>query len=327
MRRPVTQGGEATEALGSVQERLDQEFQRPFLRVLVRKGFRERLDAFLLSCSLHVFTGGARIFAAALLRSGLAVATLQRQKMIVAIDVGTRNMSLCALRRTAQGEACTLPPLITTAKRRLRSMELVRWEVTSLHLARNASLPLRAAAVASFVADRRAIFLEAAVVVVESQMQSAMRTIAACLFSCVRLIAGNNVVMISQAAKTKLCWTDLAQICSRSDTYSTRKSAAVKCAYFLLGLRAQGRKVQIDEAVPSNIEAMRAVLMAPGKKDDLADSLLHLCAYDCLQMPTRGIKRTQSCAELVLEREVEQMQSAEQSALQPSKTAVACPPP
>ena len=80
MRRPVTQGGEATEALGSVQERLDQEFQRPFLRVLVRKGFRERLDAFLLSCSLHVFTGGARIFAAALLRSGLAVATLQRQK-------------------------------------------------------------------------------------------------------------------------------------------------------------------------------------------------------------------------------------------------------
>ena len=206
--------------------------------------------------------------------------------MIVAIDVGTQNMALCALRRPApDDEPRTL--LLTEAKRRLRSMELVRWELASLHLAKKASLPQRAAAVATFVDERRDLFLEASVVVIETQMRGVMRTVAACLFACVRLLAGDAALMISQQGKTKLCWSDLKEICSDATTsYPSRKSAAVECAYFLLGLRARGSEVEAVEEAPANIEAMRAVLLAPGKKDDLADALLHLCAYDC-----RGAKR------------------------------------
>jgi hypothetical protein len=217
-------------------------------------------------------------------------------RLLVAIDVGTQNMSICALRCPEHVSPCASPPLLTEAKRRLLSKELVLWEVVSLRLPKRASLPDRAAAVADFVTERDELFRQASVVVIEHQMQSVMRTVAACLFACVRLFAGPSALMISQPAAAKLRWSDLAEHGARLDTYASRKRAAVKCAYFLLDLLPQSREP--SSGSPPNITKLQRILLAPGKKDDLADSLLHLCAYDCLNnpAPARGRKRTRAGA-------------------------------
>ena len=234
------------------------------------------------------------------------MAAEETQHNIVAIDVGLKNLSLCAMRCPGHGVPSATPPLLSDAKGRLSAMQLLRWEVVPLVGSKGGGgLVERAVAVAAFVRDREALFLQANVVVIEHQMQNTMRTIAASLFSGISLLAGDRVVMASQHSKDKLTWADV-QVHSPAaaatlDTYAKRKRAAVECAYFLLGLppplsrRQGGGQTTMDwwqdEGSASWAGPLREILSSSAKKDDLADSLLHLCAHECRHNPERGRPR------------------------------------
>ncbi len=224
-------------------------------------------------------------------------------QLVVAVDVGIRNLSFCAMWCPPQlGCAGAAVKTLAEVRGRLPHMRLAAWEVVPLSLSRTLSFADRAAAVADFARARESMFCAAAVVVIEHQMQSVMRSIAASLFSCVRLLGGADVRLATQQAKEKLSWADLAEEAGRADTHAQRKRRAVGATRELLGLpsaaaRGGARRgaggaalsllsppLREGDAAPP-FDALRRVFLAASKKDDLADSFLHLCAYDCAHNP------------------------------------------
>lgn len=222
------------------------------------------------------------------------------KSLIVAIDVGLINLSLCALRCAHWAEVSERPPRLEDARKRLAQAEFERWEVVSLGLPRGASFAARSEAVAAFVQERRDVFASARAVVIEHQMQATMRTVAAALFTAVRMIS-QDCLLFSQQSKDKLRWKDLGEPARGSvdlSTYSKRKRVSVSVAYYLLAMdapqpQAKRRRTgavprldSYDTAASGPLPAMRAILSSSQKKDDLADALLHLCAFDCVHNPT-----------------------------------------
>ena len=223
-------------------------------------------------------------------------------ELLIAIDIGLLNLSLCALRCTPLqlAECGRSPPRwLVEARRRLLDAQFVRWEVVALDVPRKCSFAEKAIAVASFVKERRELFASAAVVVVEHQMQSAMRCLAAALFAAVAAVASETPArLLSQQSHEKLRWADIEE-CTNTPgplgTYAARKRAAVECAYFLIDMpppilrRGCPRALKHDRAeeeqertnaTDNSKDEMRVVLINSRKKDDLADALLHLLAYD-----------------------------------------------
>jgi len=223
------------------------------------------------------------------------------ESLIVAIDVGLSNLSLCALRCAQWAEASERPPLLEDARKRLAQAALERWEVVSLGLPRGASFAARSEAVAVFVQERRDVFASARAVVIEHQMQATMRTVAAALFAAVRMVS-QDCLLFSQQSKDKLRWKDLGDPARGSldlSTYSKRKQVSVSVAHYLLGMdvpqpQAKRRRTgagpearldSYDTTASGPLPTMRAILSSSQKKDDLADALLHLCAFDCAHNP------------------------------------------
>ena len=218
----------------------------------------------------------------------------------VAIDVGTKHMSLCAL--WLPREALTgCAPLLAEARLRVQSCRLEQWEVSSLQVSERATFPERLSAVAEFVRSRSAIFVRAAFVVVEHQMQSQMRVVAGALFAAISMVAP-QVQLIFQQSSTKLHWDDIGSAVTGgtdlrgSGAYNARKKAGVAAAAFLLGTSLPKRVRRADPAqlaLDTDRSPMQTILCNSEKRDDLADSLLHLLAYDVRRRatPKRGKKR------------------------------------
>ena len=198
----------------------------------------------------------------------------------IAIDVGTKHLAICAIRCSpnAGGDRTLL-----AAKRRLAECEVLLWEVVALELPKRPSFANHAEAVAAFVAQRRGLFEQASVVVIEQQMQATMRAVAAALFAAIRMIA--TCELQSQQSKLKLEWSDLSVVADDISTYARRKRAAVLAAHYLLDAKPQRSRLP-----PPNQSASATVLISSRKQDDLADALLHILAFDL--RPTKR-RRTQ----------------------------------
>jgi len=217
--------------------------------------------------------------------------------LVVAIDVGQKNLSLCALRLyTPSGNRRAL---LTEARERLERSKLERWEVVNLNSdSRTLSFVERSSAIGKFVKDRAALFQEAAAVIVEQQMHSLMRSMAAALFACISVYTCNTR-LISQHSASKLKWDDIVECVGCSNQviqYNQRKKNAIKCAEFLLhrpdsSTSMPGALCSIQPATSSTIPNMLKVFQTAAKKDDLADALLHLLVYDRSTKPTAKKRR------------------------------------
>lgn len=230
--------------------------------------------------------------------------------LLIALDVGLKNLSLCALRVSAR--APRAPDSATEAKKRpckgkkralrleaaklrLAGAQLVSWEVVALGVTSSDSFADRAAAVARFIQERKELFQNAQQVIVEHQMQCIMRSVAAALFACIRMV-NDTVPLCFQQSKLKLAWEDIAGVLAasqgmgplRSATgYAARKKAAVGCACYLLDLSTLALTKRRREAVCQHAPLsagdcrgdMRRIFLQSTKRDDLADALLHLLAH------------------------------------------------
>ena len=160
-----------------------------------------------------------------------------------------------------------------------------------------------------FVKSREDIFANASFVVIEHQMQSQMRVIAGALFACIRMLS-KDVRLVFQQSSAKLRWHDLDDIAAAESlqgtgAYAARKKAAVEVACFLLNItlpptnrrkaKNKGQECLIKYTCP-----MTEVFVASTKRDDLADSLLHLLAFSIRQhidaLPKKAGKRKRSVA-------------------------------
>jgi hypothetical protein len=166
---------------------------------------------------------------------------------------------------------------------------LERWEVSSLRLAAGSSFPERLSAVAQYVRERAPIFARAAFVVVEHQMQSQMRVIAGALFAAIAMVAP-GIPLVFQQSSAKLNWEDLSEVtgCEASlrgnAAYTARKKAGVSAVCYLLNTTLPARRRKPADGGRASLGAesttMQFILRNGDKRDDLADSLLHLLAYD-----------------------------------------------
>ena len=222
--------------------------------------------------------------------------------LIVAIDVGQKNLSLCALRLlTPPSGSDSFKLLLNDARERLRKSVLVVWEVVNLNPTPSAlSFVERSAAIADFVHRRAYLFANASVVIIEHQMHSLMRGMAAALFACISLYAKNDARLLSQHSSSKLRWEDMIECTGCGDQlqkYSQRKKVAVKCADFLLDVpnclvSNQQPALQATYANESQtICDMRKTSQSTVKRDDLADALLHLLVHDCKTKPAAKKRR------------------------------------
>ena len=158
----------------------------------------------------------------------------------IAIDIGVKNISLCALRFPSSCSPLRAsPPQLPHAKARLQSATCEAWEVVSLGVAPKDMFAARATAVAAFVQARLPLFEQAETIIVEHQLHSTMRCIASSLFSCLHLTTP-RARLVSQHSKVKLSWCDRLAIVTDAVpallTYTARKRAGIQCAAFLLDL-------------------------------------------------------------------------------------------
>ena len=215
--------------------------------------------------------------------------------LCVAVDVGLRNMSLCALRLPSL-EGSRPPRCLEGAKRRLRQAHVEAWETSALieRGAKEASFVAQAKAVACFVNARRDLFTRADFLVVEHQMAPKMRGLAAALFAAVAVLKP-ELPMHFQMSGAKLAWDDLpvAAPGARLDTYNGRKKAAVSATHWLLDLEPQPpRKRKRLEASLCPGRTMACILSQSDKQDDLADSLLHLLAFGTHAAPKKRQRKS-----------------------------------
>jgi hypothetical protein len=195
-------------------------------------------------------------------------------RLVVAVDVGLCNLALCALRVPAALTESEWPPRLTDAARVLRGAALDRWVVEALGVTRKDAFARRSEAVSAFVRAHSDLLQRADVLVVEHQMQSDMRCVAAALFACVRMI-NDAAQLVFQHSRSKLAWVDLASAYeSEVKSYAARKRAAVACARFVATAQ------------------LREVLERSSKKDDMADALLHLLSFELRERRPKRAKRS-----------------------------------
>lgn len=207
--------------------------------------------------------------------------------LLVALDVGQRNLSLCALRCPLDFSSIvntSSTPLLRDAKILLQHTALERWEVVSLNGTEQAqTFAERCKAIAEFVKSRKDLFAGASAVIVEHQMHSLMRCLAAALFAAIHVYASESAKVVSQHSNMKLQWRDVTEHCRCANPqdlkkYNVRKRAAVECAEYLLK-EEEGPGAGAHEKKHEDLRRMRDLLDSARKKDDLADALLHALAY------------------------------------------------
>ena len=210
----------------------------------------------------------------------------------VALDVGIKNMSICALKLPEINES--QQKSISTAKTRLQNSELICWESVQLDISKeHSAFVSEAKAVSEFVRSRTYIFEMASYVIVEHQMAAKMRGIAAALFACISLLFP-TVLLHFQLSKTKLSWEDLPEILPdvNFDTYSARKRASIQIVEWLLEIPRTNRRQKQASLAAIDTSNMKQLFAASKKKDDLADSLLHLLAFS--RLPKKKRKSSKS---------------------------------
>ena len=171
----------------------------------------------------------------------------------VAIDVGVKNMALCALRLGAPDSE----PTLEAAAALVQSAEIVAWEVVALTPAEN-TFAARCASIAEYVSQRRSIFEGADFLVLEHQMQAPMRVVAGAVFSAVRMVS--PVPFAFQLSRMKLAWPGV----EAPTGYSARKKMAVQL---------------VHRVVQDSSPEFQRLFGASTKKDDLADAMLHLLMF------------------------------------------------
>lgn len=220
----------------------------------------------------------------------------------VAVDVGLRNMSVCALQ---------LPPLgarparvLDEAKTRLEHAVVEAWDTSALGVERTKSegaFVAEAKAVAAYVAARKDLFARADFLVVEHQMAPKMRCVAGALIAAVAAHVPRLPIHF-QMSSTKLAWDDLAVHAPDANlqSYAGRKKAAVRLAHWLVDLEyPPPRKRKRTDHAGGDTRDMGAILSQSKKQDDLADSLLHLLAFGTRPAPRpRARSEAPGCAEV-----------------------------
>lgn len=225
-----------------------------------------------------------------------AEASSPRRPLYVALDVGQKNLSLCALRMPvfAGDDAPPPTPLLQHARAVLQRSVLERWEVVSLCDTNSGqSFVERCKSIAEFVKGRRVLFAEASVVIIEHQMHSTMRCLASALFASIHMYANTDAKLVSQHSNIKLQWGDLSEHtrCAHADLkkYNIRKRAAIECVDYILSTQQNN---PTTDAVPAEDTArMQKILREARKKDDLADAMLHVLAYKFRDDNTQGKRR------------------------------------
>jgi hypothetical protein len=178
------------------------------------------------------------------------------EKIVVAIDVGLRNMSWCVC---AGPEG--LEPEELAAK-----LRLISWTTEALPLPAG---PWRVAealrAVVEHAADKEQFLERADVIVIEQQPVARMREVAACLFGLARRAARPETSVLLQSARCKLelFAPNAPEMCRDRSSYGARKRAAVALTRHLL----KGR------------DDWLSLFERAKKKDDLGDSFLHALTY------------------------------------------------
>lgn len=208
--------------------------------------------------------------------------------LIVSIDVGQQNLALCAIRLYGKETDLEQSRTLKNARKRLQMSYVEKWEVVAMNTDSNSQPFVNVcSAVAKFVSDRSALFKLASTVIIEQQMNSAMRCISAALFACISTYVNTNATLVSQHSSSKLRWDDLEDcIGGKYDKqkYSHRKKIAVKCAEFLLDVESPA-SLNCESSngisqLANTMWEMRKTFEQAKKKDDLADSLLHLLIND-----------------------------------------------
>ena len=162
--------------------------------------------------------------------------------LIVSIDVGQQNRSLCAIRLYGKETDLEQSRTLKDAKKRLQMSYVEKWEVVAMNTDSNSQPFVNVcSAVAKFVCDRSSLFELASTVIIEQQMNSAMRCISAALFACISIYVNTNTTLVSQHSSSKLRWDDLQEcIGGKYDKqkYSHRNKIAIKCVDFLLDVES-----------------------------------------------------------------------------------------
>ena len=198
----------------------------------------------------------------------------------IAIDVGLKNMSLCALRLPEFSGI--MEQSLSQAKQRCSGVICECWESVSLSKnVKESTFVAEVTGVVSFIKERAHLFQDASYVIVEHQMKPKMRCLAASLFATIRCICP-ELPLYFQQSPAKLAWKDLKQCLPDADigSYTARKKTAIAAAAFILDLRLPERRPKTGQQTLVPQGKMGHILTTSSKRDDLSDSLLHLFAYD-----------------------------------------------
>jgi len=199
---------------------------------------------------------------------------------VLGIDIGIRNLAVCALDVEVTRGAGTDDDL-GSAKIALQNAARLEWlfgELCASHQnANHCSHTSILDNMVEFVQTHSDLLCAwPQYVVIEAQPAARMKMLAGALYSLIRREAP-NVKIVMQAARKKLVWRreELARanpLALKQSTYTERKKAAVTlCTYLLL------RDASSSESTGEGAVVLKAasVFQRTRKKDDAADSLLH----------------------------------------------------
>jgi hypothetical protein len=198
---------------------------------------------------------------------------------VVGIDIGIRNLAICALEISTTSLAVdgngTGGGVITEAKNAVSKAKRIEWVFGELCDAKqNANRCSHTS-----ILDRMVIFVREQsfllcewpdCVVIEAQPAARMKMLGGALYALIRRTSPDLKIVI-QAARKKLVWCPneldaTVPIARKQTTYTDRKKAAVAlCAYIISETEGRG-----EAAICAN-----AAFHTNRKKDDAADSFLH----------------------------------------------------
>lgn len=194
---------------------------------------------------------------------------------VVGIDIGIRNLAVCALEIPALSSSIDGAMMLTRARDAVSKAERVEWVFGELCDAKqNANRCSHTS-----ILDRMVIFVHEQAsllcewpdcVVIEAQPAARMKMLAGALYALIRRMCP-DLRIVMQAARKKLVWSaaelDATVPTARKQaTYGDRKKAAVALCSYLISA-TEGRNETTTRA--------EAVFRATRKKDDAADSFLH----------------------------------------------------
>ena len=205
---------------------------------------------------------------------------------IVACDIGKVNFALCCVEHEGAFEG-GLSLLNCEAAAACGRLRVRHWENTRLVTQKRPALAQTLQGVVDLVRSREALFAQADLVLIESQMTALMKAISAALFGALRTRFPALRVGF-QHGGVKLSFGDLQSALGapvRVDAYAARKRAAVQAARHFC----------------QHCPAAAALLAGAKKADDLADALLHALAGLALHGQTsaqRGARTKRTLSEV-----------------------------